>query len=94
MPMAASRLFVLAGDGYGEESAQLILAAERRLREIYQHSTWEGERLMAAEVMKAMKRIDVMIQAHRMRLARVGVAGPTARPVLEKRRWWLALHRT
>ena len=75
-------------DSYLEEGACLIRAAEERLCQLQQDRVGEYERLAAAEIVKAMKRIHVLIQDHRNGTAMKMALPPVTRRVLEKRRWW------
>ena len=62
-------------EDYVEESTQLLYAAERRLSGCSQGDLCEAERLLAAEIVEAMRRIHVLLQDHRTRSMRVNVAG-------------------
>jgi hypothetical protein len=90
MSTLANRLSGLSeADGFHAEGAQLVRKAEEQLRQIIQNSSaCEGERLAALEIVEAMKRVQLLIEAHRDGGRMRTVLPPAVRLAPEKRRWW------
>ena len=90
MSTLANRLPGLSeADGFRVEGAQLIRKAEEQLRQITQNSNAsEGERLAALRIVEAMKRVQLLIEAHHDGGGMRTVLPPVVRLAPEKRRWW------
>lgn len=54
-------------DGYVSESANLLYSAEIRLSDLRKETLREAERALAIEIVKAMRRIHVLLHDHQTR---------------------------
>ncbi|WP_336487768.1 hypothetical protein [Methylobacterium nigriterrae] len=80
-------------DRYLAEGARLIAQAEARRRQIDRDCAREGHRLMAAQILTAMRRTLRLIEDHRIGLA-AAATDPALAPVRAGRaRWWPAFVR-
>jgi len=75
-------------DLYLGEGACLIHAAEERLHWLDQAGACEGQRLKAAQILEAMRRILHLLQEQRAGLANKVAAAPPTSSVPMAGRWW------
>ncbi len=74
--------------GLRAEGAQLVREAEERLHRINQDSRAnEGTRQAAADIVQAMRRVQLLIEAHHDGMGKGMAFSPVVRPAPEKRRW-------
>ena len=75
--------------GLRAEGAQLVRQAEERLHRINQDSRAnESARQAAADIVQAMRRVQLLIEAHHDGAGMRAVLPPAIRLAPEKRRWW------
>ena len=90
MSTLANRLSGLTEvSGFCAEGAQLVRQAEERLHRINQDSRAnESARQAAADILQAMMRVQLLIEAHHDRAGMRTVLPPAICLAPEKRHWW------
>ena len=90
MSTLANRLSELPEvSGFCAEGAQLVRQAEERLHRISQDSEAnEGTRQAAADIVRAMRRVQLLIEAHQDGTGKGMAFSPVVCPAPEKPRWW------
>ena len=89
MSMPLSPLLTLAEvDSYLEEGMRLIFQAEEGLLQSKHDGACQGNLLIGAQILKAMRRTLRLIQERRNSLEKETVVLAVAPSVSVKRRWW------
>ncbi|KAB1072955.1 hypothetical protein [Methylobacterium planeticum] len=76
-------------DSFCVQAAQLVREAEESMHQIISNTrACDAERLAAVEILEAMKRVQLLIEAHHDTVAKGMAFSPVVRSIPEKRRRW------